>query len=108
MLFFLILLRIFSFTQQIEGKGKYKSRRKLTGKINISEKKTKQGGPEQAEPTAHAKINRAVGTPLAVEDLDDWMSELPDKLSGSDDDELLEDLKRLVPSFEPSVPQRVS
>jgi len=65
-------------------------------------------GSEQAEPTSHAKINRAVGTPLAVGDLDAWMKELPDKLSQSDDDELLQDLKRLVPSFESSFSQRVS
>ena len=64
-------------------------------------------GHEQVEPTFHAKINRAVGTPLAVDDLDEWMKELPDKLSRSDDDELLHDLKRLVPSFEPSVSPRM-
>ena len=62
---------------------------------------------EQVEPTPHAKINRAVGTPLSAGDLDEWMKELPDKLSGSDDDELLQDLKRLVPSFQSALPQRV-
>ena len=65
-------------------------------------------GHEQVEPTSHAKINRAVGTPLAVDDLDEWMRELPDKLSGSDDDELLQDLKRLVPSFTSLISERVS
>jgi len=63
---------------------------------------------EQVEPTSHAKINRAVGTPLTVGDLDEWMKELPDKLSGSHDNELLQDLKRLVPNFESSFSQRVS
>ncbi|MDH5641465.1 MAG: polysaccharide biosynthesis protein [Nitrospira sp.] len=63
---------------------------------------------EQVEPTSHPKINRAVGTPLAVGDLEAWMKELPDKLSGSDDDEVLQDLKRLVPNFNPLISERVS
>jgi len=65
-------------------------------------------GHEQVESTSHAKINRAVGTPLAIRDLDEWMKELPDKLLGSDDDELLQDLKRLVPNFNPLLSDRVS
>jgi FlaA1/EpsC-like NDP-sugar epimerase len=63
---------------------------------------------EQVEPTSHAKINRAVGTPLSGDDLDEWMQELPNKFSGSDDDELLQDLKRLVPNFNPLISERVS
>jgi hypothetical protein len=35
-------------------------------------------------------------------------NELPDKLSESDEDELVLDLKRLVPSFHPAVSQGVS
>lgn len=63
---------------------------------------------EEVAATSHPKINRAIGTPLPAGDLDRWMEELSDKLSGSDDDELLQDLKRLVPSFQPILSQRVS
>jgi FlaA1/EpsC-like NDP-sugar epimerase len=63
---------------------------------------------EEVASTAHPKINRAIGTPLSAGDLDQWMKELADKLSGSDDDELLQDLKRLVPSFQSAFSQRVS
>lgn len=63
---------------------------------------------EQVEPTSHAKINRAVGTPVPVGELGRWLEELQVKLPGSDAEELLQDLKRLVPSFQPSLSQRVS
>lgn len=63
---------------------------------------------EQVEPTSHAKINRVAGAPLPVDDCDEWMKELPDKLLASDDDELLQDLKRLVPNFHPLISDRVS
>jgi len=63
---------------------------------------------EEVAATSHPKINRAIGTPLAADNLDQWMKELSDKLSSSDDDELLQDLKRLVPNFNPLVPDRVS
>ncbi|MBH0178711.1 MAG: polysaccharide biosynthesis protein, partial [Nitrospira sp.] len=63
---------------------------------------------EEVASTSHPKINRAIGTPLSAGDLEQWMEELSDKLSGSDDDELLQDLKRLVPSFQPILSQRVS
>jgi FlaA1/EpsC-like NDP-sugar epimerase len=63
---------------------------------------------EEVAATSHPKINRAIGTPLPAGELDRWMEELSDKLSGSDDDELLQDLKRLVPSFQPILSQRVS
>ncbi|MBS0150347.1 MAG: polysaccharide biosynthesis protein [Nitrospira sp.] len=63
---------------------------------------------EQAEPTAHAKINRASGTPVSVGELDQWLEMLHANLPHCDEDELLQDLKRLVPSFQPNVPQRVS
>jgi FlaA1/EpsC-like NDP-sugar epimerase len=62
---------------------------------------------EQAQPTAHAKVNRAVGAPLQAEDLEQWLRELHQRLSEMDEDELLQDLKRFVPTFQPSLPQRV-
>lgn len=63
---------------------------------------------EEVASTSHPKINRAIGTPLSAGELDRWMEELSDKLSGGDDDELLQDLKRLVPSFQPVLSHRVS
>ncbi len=63
---------------------------------------------EEVASTSHPKINRAIGTPLPAGEVDRWMEELSNKLSGNDDDELLQDLKRLVPSFQPILPQRVS
>ncbi|ALA59875.1 polysaccharide biosynthesis protein [Nitrospira moscoviensis] len=63
---------------------------------------------EQAQPTAHAKVNRAVGAPLQADDLEQWIGELHRRLSGMDEEELLQDLKRFVPTFQPSLPQRVS
>lgn len=63
---------------------------------------------EEVASTSHPKINRAIGAPLAAGDLDQWMKELSDKLSDCDDDELLQDLKRIVPNFQPILPQRVS
>jgi len=63
---------------------------------------------EEVVSTSHPKINRAIGVPLPASDLDAWMEGLSDKLSGSDDDELLQDLKRLVPNFNPVLPDRVS
>lgn len=63
---------------------------------------------EQVEPTPHPKIHRAIGTPLSAGDLDEWMERLPEKLSGCDDEEVLQDLKRLVPNFNPLVSERVS
>ena len=63
---------------------------------------------EQVEPTAHAKINRAVGAPLPTRDLQQWVEELPMRLSEYTEETLLQDLKRLVPSFHPVPFQRVS
>lgn len=63
---------------------------------------------EEVASTSHPKINRAIGTPLSAGDLDAWMNELPDKLSGADEGELLHDLKRLVPNFDPQLSQHVS
>ena len=63
---------------------------------------------EQVEPTPHPKINRAVGAPVPIGELDQWLIELQANLPGSDEEELLQDLKRLVPSFHPALSQRVS
>ena len=63
---------------------------------------------EQVEPTAHAKINRASGAPVSVGELDQWLEMLQVNLPNCDEDELLQDLKRLVPSFQHATPQRVS
>jgi FlaA1/EpsC-like NDP-sugar epimerase len=65
-------------------------------------------GSEQVESTSHPKINRAVGGPVPVGDLDRWIEGLQVSLPGSDEEELLQDLKRLVPSFHPAVSQDVS
>jgi FlaA1/EpsC-like NDP-sugar epimerase len=63
---------------------------------------------ERVESTTHPKINRAVGGPVPVEELDRWLDGLPVSLPTCDEDELVLDLKRLVPSFRPSVSQGVS
>ena len=63
---------------------------------------------EQAEPTTHPKIHRAVGTPVPVGELSEWLESLPTTLPKSDEEELLQDLKRLVPSFQPDLSQGVS
>lgn len=63
---------------------------------------------EQVEPTIHPKIHRAVGTPVPVGELGEWLESLPATLPQSDDEDLLQDLKRLVPSFQPNLSQGVS
>lgn len=63
---------------------------------------------EQVQPTAHVKINRAVGAPLQADDLEQWISALPEKLAENDEEEILQELKRFVPTFQPVLPQRVS
>lgn len=65
-------------------------------------------GTEEVEGTAHAKITRAVGAPLPASDLDQWAKDLQARLVENDDDALIQDLKRLVPSFQPVLFQRVS
>lgn len=62
---------------------------------------------EQIESTAHEKINRAV-SPLAQADLDRWLDLLEPNLLQWTEDELLLQLKQRIPSFTPTVPQRVS
>jgi FlaA1/EpsC-like NDP-sugar epimerase len=63
---------------------------------------------ERVEPTTHAKINRAVGALVPVGELNRWLEELQTNLPVSDEEEVLQDLKRLVPSFQPALSQRVS
>jgi FlaA1/EpsC-like NDP-sugar epimerase len=65
-------------------------------------------GTEEVESTAHAKINRAVGAPLPAGDLEQWVKDLQTTLPERDEEDLLQDLKRLVPSFHPELSQRVS
>lgn len=62
---------------------------------------------EQTEPTAHEKINRAV-SPLAQADLDHWLDQLGRNLLQWNEDDLLLQLRQRIPSFTPTVPQRVS
>ena len=62
---------------------------------------------EQAAPTAHAKIYRAIGAPVPVGELDRWLETLQVNLPRCDEEELLHDLKRLVPSFQPTLPHHV-
>jgi len=62
----------------------------------------------QVESTTHPKIHRAVGTPLPVDELSEWVESLPTMLPKSDEEELLQDLKRLVPSFQSDLSQGVS
>lgn len=63
---------------------------------------------ERVEPTTHPKINRAVGTPVPVGELGDWLESLPTTLPKRDEEELLQDLKRMVPSFQQNLSQGVS
>ena len=63
---------------------------------------------EQVLATSHPKINRAVGEPLQVDDCERWLEALHLKLLECEDEELLQDLKRIVPTFLPASPQRVS
>ncbi len=63
---------------------------------------------EKVEPTTHPKIHRAVGTPVPVGELDEWVRSLPETLSTRDEEDLLRDLKRLVPSFQPHLSQSLS
>jgi FlaA1/EpsC-like NDP-sugar epimerase len=62
----------------------------------------------QAESTTHPKIHRAVGMPVPVDELSEWVESLPIMLPKSDEEELLQDLKRLVPSFQSVSAQQVS
>lgn len=63
---------------------------------------------EQVEPTTHPKIHRAVGAPVPVGELGEWVESLPTTLPKIHEAELLQDLKRLVPTFQPTLPHHVS
>ena len=65
-------------------------------------------GEELVESTAHDKIKRAIGAPFDVHDLQQWVEELPGRLSGHTEETLFDDLKRRVPSFRPMSFQRAS
>ncbi len=62
---------------------------------------------EQVESTFHPKIHRAVGAPVPVRELDEWLESLQANLPKYDEAELIQDLKRLVPSFQPAMDRRV-
>ncbi len=63
---------------------------------------------EQVEPTAHPKIQRAIGTSVPMAELHDWLELLQVNLPNSDEEELLQDLKQFVPSFQSNLSQRTS
>jgi FlaA1/EpsC-like NDP-sugar epimerase len=63
---------------------------------------------EQTEPTTHAKIHRAVSAPVPVGELNRWLESLHANLPKRDEEDLLQDLKRFVPSVQPALSQRVS
>ena len=62
---------------------------------------------EQVESTAHEKINRAVGA-LPSADFEQWLDQLEVNLLQWSEDELFLQLRQRVPSFTPTMPQRVS
>jgi FlaA1/EpsC-like NDP-sugar epimerase len=62
----------------------------------------------QVESTTHPKIHRAGGASISTGELDDWLESLQGNLPKCDEETLLHDLKRLVPSFESVSPQQVS
>ncbi len=63
---------------------------------------------DQAEPTSHPKIRRAVGSPVPVGELGAWLESLQGNLPQWSEERLLHDLRRLVPSFRQDVSQEVS
>ena len=63
---------------------------------------------EQVVPTTHPKIHRAGSASISTGELDDWLESLPGNLQKCDEGTLLQDLKRLVPSFESVSTQQVS
>ena len=62
---------------------------------------------EQVESTAHEKINRAVGA-LPSADFERWLDQLEVNLLQWSEEELFLQLRQRVPSFTPTMPQRVS
>jgi FlaA1/EpsC-like NDP-sugar epimerase len=63
---------------------------------------------ERVEPTSHPKIHRAVGAPVPISELSEWLESLQAHLPKRDEEELLQDLKRLVPRFQPVLSQRMA
>lgn len=63
---------------------------------------------EQVVPTTHPKIHRAGSASISTGELDDWLESLQGNLPKCDEGTLLQDLKRLVPSFESVSTQQVS
>jgi FlaA1/EpsC-like NDP-sugar epimerase len=61
---------------------------------------------EEVEPTGHPKIHRAVRTPVPVDELGEWLESLQATLPDRSEEDLLQDLKRLVPSFQSVLSQR--
>lgn len=55
---------------------------------------------EQVEPTTHPKIRRAVGASVPVGELGAWLESLQGNLPKWSEEQLLHDLRRLVPSYE--------
>ena len=63
---------------------------------------------EEVERTVHPKIHRAAGAPVPVGELSEWVESLQANLPKRDEQEHVQDLKRLVPSFQPHLSQGVS
>ncbi len=63
---------------------------------------------EQAEPTSHPKIRRAVGAPVPVGELGAWLESLQESLPKWSEERVLDDLRRLVPSYESVLVRRTS
>ncbi|MCP9451725.1 MAG: polysaccharide biosynthesis protein [Nitrospira sp.] len=63
---------------------------------------------EEVVPTPHPKIQRVLSQPLPSGDLERWIMELPDRLLHCEDEDVLQDLKKVVPTFQPMVSERVS
>ncbi|MBK9308880.1 MAG: polysaccharide biosynthesis protein [Nitrospira sp.] len=61
---------------------------------------------EQAEPTSHPKIRRAVGAPVPVGELGAWLESLQENLPKWSEERVLDDLRRLVPSYESVLARR--
>ena len=62
---------------------------------------------EQVAPTAHAKINRALRPPRP-DDLDRWVEQLEINLSQWSEEAVVQQLRVRIPSYTPTLPQRVS
>lgn len=61
---------------------------------------------EQVEPTSHPKIRRAVGAPVSVGELGAWLESLQENLPNWSEERVLDDLRRLVPSYESVLARR--